>query len=111
MTQENETVSAINKNDFAKYKGLGLTGLANMGNTCFLNSTIQCISHTYEFNDFLNKKTYKEKLTRKPDSVLLVEWDKLRELMWSENCTIQPGAFINNVQNNFESTGSRFRAM
>ena len=72
MNQETANATANNKNDFAKYKGQGLTGLANMGNTCFLNSTIQCISHTYEFNEFLNKKTYKEKLTRKPDSILLV---------------------------------------
>ena len=98
MNQENQTANTNITNKFAKYKGQGLTGLANMGNTCFLNSTIQCLSHTYEFNEFLNKKTYKEKLTRKPDSLLLVEWDNLRELMWSENCTIQPGAFINNVQ-------------
>lgn len=91
--------SQTNKEErFAKYKDLGLTGLANLGNTCFLNSTIQCLSHTYEFNQFLEKGTYKEKLARKPDSLLLVEWDKLREMMWSENCTISPGGFVGNVQ-------------
>ncbi len=79
-------------------KGNGLTGLANLGNTCFINSTIQCLSHTKEFNDYLNKESYKEKLNKKPDSLLLIEWDKLRKMMWSEDCTISPGGFIQSVQ-------------
>ena len=96
--QQSDEKCRKNIERFAKYKDKGLTGLANLGNTCFLNSTIQCLSHTYEFNEFLERGTYKQKLSRKPDSLLLVEWDKLREMMWSENCTISPGGFVGNVQ-------------
>lgn len=81
-----------------KYKGLGLTGLSNLGNTCFLNSTMQCLSHCYEFNDFLESEAYKEKLNEVSDSLLLIEWDGLRKLMWSENCVISPGRFVTTVQ-------------
>lgn len=81
-----------------KYKGLGLTGLSNLGNTCFLNSTLQCLSHCYEFNDFLTNEKWKIHLNEVNDSLLLIEWDNLRKLMWSENCVISPGRFVTTVQ-------------
>jgi ubiquitin C-terminal hydrolase len=92
------------KNEFLHYEDKGLTGLANVGNSCYLNSCMQIISHTYESNDLLDitnengETVYQTKLNRKPDSVLLLEWDKLRKLMWSENCTIAPHAFVLGVQ-------------
>ena len=84
--------------NFAKYKDKGLTGLANCGNSCYLNSCLQVLSHTYELNDFLILGDYKNKLNKKPDSVLIIEWDKLRELIWSDNCTIAPWGFLKSVQ-------------
>ena len=83
---------------FDNYKNNGLTGLANLGNTCFVNSCIQVLSHTYELNNFLNNGNYKKKLKNKFESVLLLEWDNLRTLMWSENCIVSPGKFIKTVQ-------------
>ena len=71
--------------NFEKYKEKGLSGLSNLGNTCFLNSTMQVISHTYELSNFLETNNYKKRLNNKYDSALLIEWDGLREILWKEN--------------------------
>ncbi|CAJ1945668.1 unnamed protein product [Cylindrotheca closterium] len=38
--------------------GDGVVGLYNMGNTCYMNASIQCLSHTPIFRDYFNSKCY-----------------------------------------------------
>ncbi len=90
--------SKTQKKEFTKYKNNGYTGLANLGNSCYINSCMQILSHTYEFNDFLDKEDYKKKMNNVSDSVILLEWDKLRKMIWDSNCTIAPWGFIRGVQ-------------
>lgn len=78
--------------------GTGHSGLANLGNTCFMNSVLQIFSHTKEFSKILDAGTYRSKLNNIADSIILLEWDELRQLMWSQNCVVAPSKFLHTVQ-------------
>ena len=80
------------------FKNKGLSGLANLGNTCFINSCVQVLSHTYELSLLLNQPSLKKKIKNKFESALLVEYDNLRTLMWNENCVVSPGRFVKTIQ-------------
>jgi len=81
---------------FINYKNLGLTGLANIGNTCYLNSCMQLLSHTYELNELLDKHNLE--LNNCVESNVYNEWNQLRKMMWSENCSIAPYRFVKTIQ-------------
>jgi len=47
---------------------------------------------------FLINKLIRKDFKKKYESTLILEWDSLRQLMWSENCIVSPGKFIKTIQ-------------
>ena len=63
-----------------------MTGLTNIGNTCYLNATLQCLIHIDELNMFLNQHT--------PTSILLKEYNDIRVIMLQGHQSITPTRFV-----------------
>ena len=77
----------------------GYVGLENLGNTCFLNSTMQIIKEIHQLNNIIIKKKKSNQIKSNNDGILSLELMELIELMLNNNGTIRPNRFVEILQN------------
>jgi ubiquitin carboxyl-terminal hydrolase 8 len=95
-------------------KDRGLCGLVNMGNTCFMNTALQCMLHTPLFVHLFMCNQYKEDYEyitqtaskeRLADMIWLKRFNDLIRYMWHEGTTLKNNRAIlpqNFLQDTFE---------
>jgi ubiquitin C-terminal hydrolase len=73
----------------------GICGLGNVGNSCYINASLQILSQIDELNHYLLTIKHMKNI---PETILVFEWIGLYKMIHENNCSIMPYRFIETLK-------------
>jgi len=82
-------------NDYNKmnYDTGGKSGLVNLGNTCFMNTCIQCLGHITVLRNYILSNTFDEN-----NQKVCYQLKRLLVGLWENDCTVNPVSFHKTIK-------------
>lgn len=107
-TKSQNIAKGMNKGDDRGSPSRGVTGLRNLGNTCFMNATLQCLNQAQKLIAYLiDERRLRESLisvvarASYADKSLVLGYAELTKMLWSrQHSVVTPSGFLRVVSSN-----------
>lgn len=91
---QRQEVVKVNKGNNAGSRGLGVCGLTNIGNTCYMNASLQALVHCAPFVQFFISDAYLAQVTTNNVNSLVTRVGSLVQMIHSgRHSVVTPGEF------------------